>query len=37
MDYNPYNRNNISQNDFYQRKLNMLKGTNDLMFGNSLR
>jgi len=37
MDYNPYNRNNISQNDFYQQKLNMLKGTNDLMFGNSLR
>ena len=37
MDYNPYNRNNITQNDFYQQKLNMLKGTNDLMFGNSLR
>ena len=37
MDYNPYNRNNISQNDFYQQKLNMIKGTNDLMFGNSLR
>ena len=37
MDYNPYNRNNISQNDFYQQKLTMLKGTNDLMFGNSLR
>ena len=35
MDYNPYNRNSISQNDLYQRKIDKLNETNNWILGNS--
>ena len=35
MDYNPYNRNSISQNDLYQRKMDKLNETNNWILGNS--
>ena len=35
MDYNPYNRNSISQNDLFQRKLDKLNETNNWILGNT--
>ena len=35
MDYNPYNRNSISQNELYQRKIDKLNETNNWILGNS--
>ena len=35
MDYNPYNRNALSQNDLNQRKLYKLNETNNWILGNS--
>ena len=34
MNYNPYNRNSISQNDLYQRKIDKLNETNNWIIGN---
>jgi hypothetical protein len=36
MNYNPYNRNKVSEEDIFQQKQDKLNDTKKLIFGNSM-